>query len=126
MPYPMIKNHIPIKPVFGLIAFDTKAYTLPAEAVLWASWEKPRATMKTAAKENSIASGIAAPAKPAINGVLKNIATEGAMNPMETTIASNVESAPPLRPSSDLASITYSSLRAAAQLRDRPTEYVAC
>jgi hypothetical protein len=58
--------------------------------------------------------------------VLKNIATEGAMNPMETTIASNVERAPPLRPSSDLDSTTYSSLRAAVKLRDRPTEYLAC
>jgi hypothetical protein len=34
-----------------------------------------------------------------MSGVLKNIATEGAMNPMETAIASTVESAPPLRPS---------------------------
>jgi hypothetical protein len=99
MPYPMMKNYIPMKPVLGLMAFETNAYTLPAEAVLRASWEKPRATRKTAAKESSIASGIAAPAKPAMSGVLKNIATEGAMNPIETTIASTVESAPPLRPS---------------------------
>jgi hypothetical protein len=61
MPYPMIKNHIPIKPVLGLMAFDTKAYTLPAEAVLRASSEKPKATRKTAAKESNIESGIAAP-----------------------------------------------------------------
>src|SRR5215218_704391 len=120
MPYPMMKNHIPMNPVLGLMALDTKAYTLPAEAVLPASWEKPRATRKTAAKENSIDSGIAAPAKPAMNGVLKNIATEGAMNPMETTIASSVESAPPLRPCSELASTTYSSLR------DHPTRHLAC
>jgi hypothetical protein len=106
MAYPMMKSHIPMKPVLGLMALDTKAYTLPADAVLWASWEKPRATRKTAAKERTIASGIAAPANWAMKGVLKNMATEGAMNPMETTIASRVESAPPLRPCcSALASI---------------------
>src|SRR5215210_2072707 len=99
MPYPMINSHIPIKPVLGLMALDTNAYTLPADAGLWASWEKPRATRKTAAKENNIASGIAAPANWAMKGVLKNIATEGAMNPIDTTIASSVVSAPPLRPS---------------------------
>src|SRR5918997_3406946 len=99
MPYPMMKNHIPIKPVLGFMALETNAYTLPADAVLRASCEKPKATRKTAAKDNSIASGIAAPANCAMNGVLKNIATDGAMNPMETIIASRVLSAPPLRPS---------------------------
>src|SRR5918998_4111534 len=99
MPYPMMKSHIPMKPVLGLMAFETNAYTPPAEAVLRASWENPRATRKTAAKENAIERGIAAPANWAMNGVLKNIATEGAMKPMETTIASRVVSAPPFRPS---------------------------
>src|SRR3712207_1292822 len=99
MAYPMMKIHIPMKPVLGLMALDMKAYTLPADAVLWASWEKPRATRKTAEKERTIASGIAAPANWAMKGVLKNIATEGAMNPIDTTIASKVVSAPLLRPS---------------------------
>ncbi len=43
-------------------------------------------------------SGIAAPANPAMKGVLKNIATDGAMKPIEIIIASGVESAPPLSP----------------------------
>src|SRR5918999_1685459 len=99
MAYPMIKSHIPMKPALGLMALVTNAYTLAADAVLWASCEKPRATRKTAAKESSIASGIAAPANWAMKGVLKNIATDGAMNPIDTTIASRVVKAPPLRPS---------------------------
>jgi hypothetical protein len=33
-----------------------------------------------------------------MKGVLKNMATEGAMNPIETTIASTVLSAPLFRP----------------------------
>src|SRR5918998_4809577 len=67
MPYPMMNSHIPINPVLGFMASDTNAYTLPADAVLRASCEKPRATIKTAAKDNNIASGIAAPANWAIN-----------------------------------------------------------
>src|SRR5215212_3064627 len=122
MPYPMMKSHIPMKPVLGLMALDTNAYTLPADAVLWASCEKPKATRNTAAKENNIASGIAAPANWAMKGVLKNIATEGAMNPIDTTIASSVVSAPPLRPSrSALASI--SCLPSGTQ---KPQTYVKC
>src|SRR3712207_4958765 len=88
-----------MKPALGLMALEMKAYTLPADAVLRARCEKPKATSKTAAKESNIASGIAAPANWAMKGVLKNIATEGAMNPIDTTIASRVVSAPLLRPS---------------------------